>query len=207
VLQLSVELTRRDKRWHCERSFVQSFADGRVDLFFIDTSPFVDEYWAEDEPLWTLAPDGLRQQSWRAQLAELQRSLAISHADWKIVVGHHPPRSSGHHGDTVELIERLEPVLAAAGVQLYLSGHDHDLEHLYAREANVDYVVTGAGSECDRGFEDNGDDDGESMSVWKYPWSGFVAVTVGDEVAEVDFYTLEGGDKPVHVSRIPKKRT
>ena len=54
---------------------------------------------------------GLREQSWQEQLAGLQASLLASKADWKIVIGHHPPRSNGHHNNTDELIQHLEPVL------------------------------------------------------------------------------------------------
>jgi tartrate-resistant acid phosphatase type 5 len=34
-----------------------------------------------------------------------------STAKWKIVVGHHPVRSIGHHGDTKELLTHLLPIL------------------------------------------------------------------------------------------------
>jgi hypothetical protein len=54
---------------------------------------------------------GLRSQDWRAQLAALRASLLASQAEWKIVVGHHPPRTNGHHNNTVELMQHLEPVL------------------------------------------------------------------------------------------------
>ena len=58
-----------------------------------------------------MAAGGLRSQDWPAQLEGLERKLRASKAGWKIVVGHHPPRSNGHHGNTVELLESLEPVL------------------------------------------------------------------------------------------------
>ena len=54
---------------------------------------------------------GLREQSWQEQLAGLQASLLASKAEWKIVIGHHPPRSNGHHNNTDELIQHLEPIL------------------------------------------------------------------------------------------------
>lgn len=42
--QLGPALVHRDPRWHCERAFSLSFADGRVQLFFIDTSPMMSFY-------------------------------------------------------------------------------------------------------------------------------------------------------------------
>ncbi len=59
-------------------------------------------------PCCILPPGGLLEQSWRANLAELEADLAASRAGWKVVVGHHPVRSNGEeHGDTPEL--RGEP--------------------------------------------------------------------------------------------------
>ena len=46
-VQLSWELAARDKRWFRQRSFQKSFADGRVDMFFYDTVPFVQRYYQE----------------------------------------------------------------------------------------------------------------------------------------------------------------
>ena len=44
-LQLSKRLTERDWRWRCERWYQVSLSQGQVDLFFIDTSPFLQQYW------------------------------------------------------------------------------------------------------------------------------------------------------------------
>ncbi|KAE8125872.1 hypothetical protein FH972_020641 [Carpinus fangiana] len=49
-------------------------------------------------------------------------------ANWKIVVGHHTVRSIGHHGDTMELVMQLLPILES--VDMYINGYDHCLEHL-----------------------------------------------------------------------------
>lgn len=54
---------------------------------------------------------GLKEQSWQRQLAELEEKLLASRAKWKIVFGHHPPRSNGHHNNTLELIQHVEPLL------------------------------------------------------------------------------------------------
>jgi len=46
-------------------------------------------------------------------------ALTASTANWKIVIGHHPIRSIGHHRDTAELIVQLLPILE---VNLILRG-------------------------------------------------------------------------------------
>ena len=56
-------------------------------------------------------PGGLREQDWQAQLAALEQSLRASQAEWKVIVGHHPPRTNGHHNNTEELMQHLEPLM------------------------------------------------------------------------------------------------
>ena len=71
---------------------------------------------------------GLRSQDWRAQLAALRESLLASQAEWKIVIGHHPPRTNGHHNNTVELMQHLEPVLQVCGALFSLEGHARPMQ-------------------------------------------------------------------------------
>jgi hypothetical protein len=54
---------------------------------------------------------GLTSQDPGAQLERLQKKLRASKATWKIAIGHHSPRSNGHHGNTEELVDLLEPIL------------------------------------------------------------------------------------------------
>jgi tartrate-resistant acid phosphatase type 5 len=79
------------------------------------------------------------------QLAWFKDSLAASKAQWKIVIGHHPIYSGGGHGDTMELIRDILPLLHKYKVQAYFNGHDHDLQHLLAGEVNL--FDSGAGSQ------------------------------------------------------------
>lgn len=45
VLQVGAELAQRDSRWFCRRSFKRSLAGGALDIFFYDTTPFVQYYY------------------------------------------------------------------------------------------------------------------------------------------------------------------
>ena len=53
IVQLDQRLADRDWRWHLERSYTLLMANGHVELFFIDTSPFVEDYqtavWSVNE--------------------------------------------------------------------------------------------------------------------------------------------------------------
>lgn len=66
-----------------------------------------------------------------AQLEYLKNELEKSkNYDYIIVAGHHPIVSNGSHGPTKELIKHIYPLLKKYDVNLYLSGHDHQLQEL-----------------------------------------------------------------------------
>jgi predicted phosphodiesterase len=75
----------------------------------------------------------LQQQTW------LARELAQSEANFKVVVLHHPPYSSGKHGST----RRYQWNYAELGADLVLSGHDHTYERI-ARRGGM-YAIAGTG--------------------------------------------------------------
>ncbi len=74
----------------------------------------------------------------------LDNDLKDSSATWKFVFFHHPPYSSGDHGDEIKIQRVLSPVFSRRGVDVVFSGHDHDYERMKPMK-NVVYVVTGAG--------------------------------------------------------------
>ena len=78
-----------------------------------------------------------------AQLAWLDGELKKSAAQWKVVYGHHPIYSDGAHGDSATLKEKLLPLLKGR-VDVYLTGHDHILNHVKS-EGGVEFLVSGGG--------------------------------------------------------------
>jgi acid phosphatase len=106
-----------------------------ADLFFLDTTPFVAK--SRGIPRYLAA----RRDN---QFAWLEQALATSKARWKIVIGHHPLFSGGKHGSTNVLIKLLQPLFERYGVNVYLNGHDHDLQHVVVN--GIDYVTSGAGA-------------------------------------------------------------
>jgi hypothetical protein len=79
------------------------------------------------------------------QTAWLERQLAASSAIWKIAVFHHPAYSCGGHSGSAEVIRRWVPLFELYGVQLVLSGHDHNYQR-FASQSGVTYVVHGGGA-------------------------------------------------------------
>lgn len=135
-----------DPRWHMPARYFsvhQKIDDTTsLDLFFLDTSPFVTQYRTEDKYKAHVA--GI---DTKAQVRWLDSALAASKAQWKMVIGHHPVYSaSPKHGNTPELIAAIKPLLEKYHAQVYLCGHDHNLQH--NRVGQVDYYVSGGGSEA-----------------------------------------------------------
>ena len=105
-----------------------------------------------------------------AQLAFLTETLETSDATWKIVALHHPPYSAGYQGSSTDVREVVAPLFERTGVQLVLSGHDHD----YQRSVpigGVTYVVTGGAA----GTRRTGTDDFTAVS---WSWHHFVDIVV-----------------------------
>jgi tartrate-resistant acid phosphatase type 5 len=145
-VQAEIDYSRVDPRWHMPARYfvVHEKVDNAtsVDLFFLDTSPFVTQYRTEDKYKSHVA--GI---DTKAQIHWLDSALAASTAQWKMVIGHHPLYSaSPKHGNTPELITAIEPLLEKYHAQVYLCGHDHNLQHL--KVGHVDYFVSGGGSEA-----------------------------------------------------------
>jgi predicted phosphodiesterase len=79
-----------------------------------------------------------------AQAAWLEDTLRNATEPWKIVAIHESPYSAGYQGSNLEVRERFAPLFERYGVQLVLSGHDHDFQRSRTIDG-VTYVVSGAG--------------------------------------------------------------
>jgi Icc-related predicted phosphoesterase len=132
-------------------------------------------YWAEEHGDVLIVGLDSNEIDDPAQLQFLDDTLASTEATWKIVAVHHPPYSAGYQGSSVDVRDALAPILERHGVQLVLSGHDHD----YQRSVLIDgvtYVVSGGAS----GTRRTGDDDFTAAS---YSWHNFVDIAVtGDQL-------------------------
>lgn len=61
------------------------------------------------------------------------------------VMGHHPVYSDGKHGDHPVLVRDWDPLFRKYKVDLYLSGHDHDLQHLEFEGHPTSFFLSGGG--------------------------------------------------------------
>ena len=88
-------------------------------------------------------------------------------------------------------------------MRAYLSGHDHNLEHIHVPGASVHYIISGGGSKSDRGFLD------DQNSRFQWPASGFVAARLAADELVLEFLCYTGGAagddlQPCYVARIAR---
>ncbi|CAL4913479.1 unnamed protein product [Urochloa decumbens] len=187
LAQLSPVLQKIDSRFICMRSFIVNAEI--VDFFFVDTTPFQLKYWThpkDDHYDWRgVAP---REKYLANLLKDLDEAMKKSTATWKIAVGHHTMRSVSDHGDTEELLQLLLPVLQANGVNFYINGHDHCLEHISSKDSPIQYFTSGGGSKAWRGvFQPN-----EDNLEFFYDGQGFMSLQLDHNQAEFTFYDVNG---------------
>jgi acid phosphatase len=126
-----VEYTNISDRWKMPSKYfrVTKFAGQEaIEIFVLDTIS-IDK----------------RDENAAQQLEWFERELAASQARWKIVVGHHPAISGGRHEISETISTVLPTLFEKYGVDLYLSGHDHDLQ-LNDSHRGWLQIVSGAGS-------------------------------------------------------------
>ena len=104
------------------------------------------------------------------QLAWLEETLRTTNARWRIVALHHPPYSAGYQGSNTTVRDTFVPIFRRYGVQLVLSGHDHDYQRSVPMDG-VTYIVTGSAS----GSRRTG---AESFTAVSFATLGFVELGV-----------------------------
>lgn len=176
-VQAQVERTAIDARWRMPgrwHSFHYDVGNGHdVEFFVVDTTP-IDR-----------GEDMGEQARW------LERELARSDAHWKIVCGHHPIVGHGEHGGSKAVARALAGALTAHDVDLYLSGHDHDLE-LVRTDARWLQVACGAGSNTrDVTWSDE--------TLFASGEAGFARLSIAGDVLALEFFDSEGTRVFTHV--------
>lgn len=110
--------------------------NGKVLFVFIDTQPIVYD---------------MKDQEPQKQLEWIKQTLKQASPDvkWKVVVGHHPHYTVGpriKNYDTLEIRKALSTILEENKVDIYLTGHEHSLQHIKP-EGHTHLFISGAGSE------------------------------------------------------------
>jgi hypothetical protein len=168
--------TKRSPSWRMPATYY-TFAAGPVQFFAVDTNKgrLTDE-----------------------QLDWLVKELKQSTAAWKVVYGHHPVKSDGDHGNdayTARLHRTLLPRLREGGADVYLAGHDHDMQALKP-EGGLHPFISGGGG---RGARSLGP---VNHRLWGKSTNGFTVIEADGERLDVIF--VGPGGERLHTSRLTK---
>jgi hypothetical protein len=96
-----------------------------------------------------------------AQKSWVASDLANSRQPWKVVFFHHPPWSSGAHQSQLKMRREFAPLFEQHGVDLVLTGHDHNYERTRPMKGDavapagtrgIPYLVVGSGGASLRGW-------------------------------------------------------
>ncbi|XP_046842271.1 tartrate-resistant acid phosphatase type 5-like [Xenia sp. Carnegie-2017] len=79
-----------------------------------------------------------------AQMQWINEILNKSNANYLIFIGHHPLYSAGQHGNTECLHNKLLHLLKQYKVDAYISGHDHNLQHITLENSTLESFVCGS---------------------------------------------------------------
>jgi acid phosphatase len=145
--QIDYYIEKKDKRWVMPSRYyyvTHTFANKKVVIICLDTieldlitsAGFVNNSVLEENKI--------NNKSSREQVNWLEKILSNCDADWLIVTGHYSMYTSGYHMSNNNLINLLKPLFIKYKVDIYISGHCHDLEHL--QDNGINYIVSGAGS-------------------------------------------------------------
>ena len=124
----------------------------------------------------------------KEQLQWLEDELTKSTAAWKVVYGHHPFKSDGEHGDdayTQRVGALLLPVLKAGAADVYLAGHDHDMQYLKP-EGNLYMFISGGGGKSHRSLRPS------LHRLWGRSTFGFTVLEAEKEKLSVEFVAAGG---------------
>ncbi len=164
-------------------------------------SPLVDIIMIDTQPLASGFGQPFRGSATASQERQfLAKELSGSHAIWRIVAGHHTIFSSGIHGRMNDSLRKnmraLLPMLRSRenGADLYICGHDHDLELIGDRTGHVRplFLISGAGSGLDTMKRRAGS---EPPTLFPSPFEtflGFAVLDVNLTALTITFYDKSG---------------
>jgi len=121
------------------------------------------------------------------QAAMVDAALGATAKPWVIALGHHPYRSNGANGDAVESLKNFLEERVCPRADLYLAGHDHNLQILAPPgSCRTLLVVSGGG-----GYETYSLREANPAHC-QFQSLGFAYVTVTQGKLSVQLYDADG---------------
>ena len=161
-----------------------------VNIFALDSNPLAAV--TDANPEYSQLPYKKKQANW------VNEQLTSASAQWKIAFAHHPFISNGTHGNAG--IYDYVPLLGITWfdflkdnicdkVDLFISGHDHDLQYLKSNKhcGNTEFIISGAGAKT-RAFSKAD----RNPSYWqKDNTKGFFRLAFEGSQLTVEAYTVD----------------
>ena len=143
------KISRRWKmpaRYYAKKFAIDNDSTQQVLMVFVDANPFIKEYYQHPEYATNVrTQDTLAQKKWTEKtLRDTSKNVK-----WKIVVAHQPLYSGGRRmasSETAGLRGSFKHILDKYHVDVYLSGHEHNLQHIVPY-GSTQYFISGGGSE------------------------------------------------------------
>jgi tartrate-resistant acid phosphatase type 5 len=146
-----VAYTKISRRWKMPARYYSKLiaipgdTANKILILFIDTNPLIPEFYSNKEYGPNVkTQDTAKQKKWIAK----ELSNPSPNIKWKIVVGHHPMFTGGSRMDgydTRAIRNTLKPLFDKYAVDVYLTGHEHNLQHLVS--GVTQHFISGAASE------------------------------------------------------------
>jgi len=123
------------------------------------------------------------------------------------VVGHHTIYSSGMHGANMRA---LLPLLESRtqGADLYVCGHDHDLELIGDRTGHARplFLISGAGSGVDVMKPRAANEPPTVFPQRLQAFLGFVVLDINPQTLTITFFDRQGNPRGMPLTMIPRSR-
>ena len=166
-----------------------------INIFALDSNPLAAV--TDANPKYSQLPYKKQQAEW------LQNEFSTATAPWKIAFAHHPFISNGRHGNAG--IYDYVPLLGITwfdfmkdnvcdNVDVFISGHDHDLQYLKAKDncGKTEFIISGAGAKT-RAFSNAN----RNSHYWqKDNTKGFFRLEFKGNTLTVEAYTVESDTTP-----------
>ncbi|MFM2325899.1 MAG: hypothetical protein RIR31_101 [Bacteroidota bacterium] len=146
-----VAYTKISRRWKMPARYYSKLiaipgdTSNKILILFIDTNPLIPEFYSNKEYGPNVkTQDTVKQKKWIVK----ELSNPSPNIKWKIVVGHHPMFTGGGRldgYDTKAIRNSLKPLFDKYAVDVYLAGHEHNLQHLVS--GATQHFISGAASE------------------------------------------------------------
>ncbi len=167
-IALEVEYTGHSDKWTMPAAFY-TFAEGDATFFALDTTALD---WGRTT----------QQAAWIP--AEFEAALTT----WKIGFGHHPVLSNGSHGNANDNFAPFADASICGQMDVYLSGHDHNLQWLESDCPGTEYLVSGGGGAGTYGL------DGDNPAWFEEETNGFLWVEIDGRTFTGVFYDADGNE-------------